>query len=71
MPFRKKLNNIETIQRIWIANQLAEAYTIQLFTEGRFRTDYNFIHTYSLMQWWGVEIRGDDRSGKIIFIYEG
>lgn len=50
------------------ANQLAGFYTMQYFTERCFLSGYNFIYNFSLMQFWGVEIRVDGRSCEIIFI---
>ena len=58
--------HIETSQLI--ANQLAIFYTARAFAERCFRIDYNFNSDDKLMQWWGVQIRGDDRRVKIIFI---
>ena len=47
---------------------LAGFYTIRVFTEKCFWTDYNFKSSYNFMQWWGSEMRGDHRRCKMILI---
>ena len=40
--FNKNSYHIETSQLIWVVNQLTDFYMMGAFTEGRFRTGYNF-----------------------------
>ena len=40
-----------------------------IFTERCFQSGFKFNSYYNFMQWWGVETREDDRTGKIIFIW--
>ena len=46
-PFSKNLHHIETRQLIWKSNQLAGFYTIGVFTERYFRTDYKLPRSFS------------------------
>ena len=48
--------------------KLGGFYTMRVFTEVFLLTDYDFKFNYNFMQWWGIEIRGDHRRGKMIFI---
>ena len=48
--------------------KFADFYTIRVYSEKCFRTGYNSNSNYNFMQWCDIEIRGDHRRGKIIFI---
>ena len=55
-------------KKIDLQNKLAGFYTTWDLTKRCFQTDYNFNSNYNFIQRYGVEIRGGNRRGKIIFI---